>query len=387
MYIDFAHKVGPILFIIASIVVFSALLTGIETALLVISDVKILKLSKKGIKEAQKLVLIKKNMTKSVSSLVFMNNLVNIMGTTFLTQKTIEIFGAEATTITAFALTLCVILYAKIIPKVLGERYHEKIALISAPIVYFVSYLFTPLNFIIEFFVKAIAKGKLNTKIDEDDIKYHIKLAKEKGGVSSEKIDYLESIFNLTKNKVFDVMTPSTQLEYLNEKDNIYDKDIIKKMKVSHHSRIIVVGKDINEIRGYILKDDYFIHLINNPTSEEKTVDLDASEVKDDLKAEDPTKIKKVIKNKISRFTKSILVVQDTITVNDLLKKLQSQHQMIAIVKNKFGVTLGVVTLEDIIEQIIGEIVDETDKYGDLRAHGKEKFSSWMEEQDKAEKK
>lgn len=355
-YIDFFIKVWPIILIIGATVFVLGILTSIETAILVISEAKIMKLAKKGSKNAEHLIEIKKNMTRSISGLVSMNTFVSTMGTTILTQQTIMFFGTSYTIITSIILSILIILFAKIIPKVIGERKHESIAMRSSGFVAWTGYLLTPFTVITVYIVTKLISGQKVSIIDEDDIRYQIKLAKEKGSFSKEKINYLESIFSLTKKKVCDVMTPSTQLEYLNEKDFIYDENIIQDMKKSSHSRIIIVGKDINDIRGYMLKDEYFIHLINNPNPSED-------------------------KNNVSRFTKSILIVEDTITVNELLNSLQSKHHMIAVVKNKFGVTLGVVTLEDIVEQIIGEITDETDKYSDLRERGKAKFKDFMNKQ------
>lgn len=357
-YIDLGQKIWPIMLIIFVTVIILAVLTSIETAILVISEAKIMKLAKNGSKNALHLVEIKKNMTRSISGLVTMNTFATTIGTTLLAQQTMMIFGSGFTFVTSSILAIFIILFSKIIPKVLGERKHDSIAMKSAGFVAWSGYILTPFTAVVVFFVSKLISKHKGSIIEEDDIRYQIKLAKEKGSFSKEKISYLESIFSLTKKTVCDVMTPSTQLEYLTEKEYIYDEGVIKNIKKSSHSRIIIVGRDINEIRGYMLKDDYFIHLINNPSPKED-------------------------KNKVSRFTKSILIVEDTITINELLRSFQTKHHMIAVVKNKFGVTLGVVTLEDIVEQIIGEITDETDKYSDLRDHSKEKFKSFMIDQDK----
>jgi putative hemolysin len=358
MYLDFAIKVWPIFLVMILTVFFLAVLTSIETAILVISEAKIMRLSKKGSKNAHHLIEIKKNMTRSISGLVSMNTFVSTMGTTLLAQQTILIFGGAFTFLTSFFLAIFIIIFAKIIPKLIGDRKHDSIAVKSAGFVAWSGYLLTPFTIVTVFIVSKLIGGQKASVIEEEDIRYQLKLAREKGSFSKEKITYLESIFSLTKQTVCDVMTPSTQLEYLNEKDFIYEEKIVKDMKKSSHSRIIVVGKDINEIRGYMLKNDYFIHLINHPKEGDE-------------------------KNKISRFTKSILIVEDDISVNSLLNSFQKQHQLIAVVKNKFGVTLGVVTIEDIIEQIIGEITDETDKYSDLRVRGEEKFQLYMTERSK----
>lgn len=351
IFLDFFDLFFPIILIIFCIVFFSGLFTAIETAILVISEAKVLKLSKKEEKNSKYLFDVKKNISSSISSIVTINNIISIMGTTILTQYTVKKIGIEFTALSSILLTIFIIIYGKIIPKIIGEKYNDKIALSASKFIYYFSYLLKPFNFIITFNTKIFSKGN-KTKTDEEDIRYQLKIANSNGVLSHDKFNYLESIFSLTNKNITDVMTPSTQLEYLNEKDNLFNSDIKHYIKTSSHSRIIVVGKDINEIRGYFLKNDAFLKYMDNPTIDELNV---------------------------SRITKSVLIIEENINLNELLFKFQKEHHLIAVVKNKFGVTLGVITLEDIIEQIIGEIVDETDKYNDLRIVGKEKFKKFME--------
>jgi CBS domain containing-hemolysin-like protein len=341
------------------ILLFSGLFSGSETALYSTNKAKAVKLAEEGSQSGKILLKIKSNMQKYIGSIVFANNAVNIFGTAIVTALAMREFGEHSVAIVTFALTILIIIFAEIIPKNIGEARSLAIAQKVAIPIYTLSIILFPILYVIDHVVvfcmklidKYIFKGvKNNDIVDEAEILATARMSKdhEQGGIDEEDYKQINGIFKLDDICVEEIMTPASQISSIRFGTKI--KDNIDYICNSQHSRILIIDNH-DDVKGYLLSKNALALLV-----QDKETDV----LVEDIMFQIGTCQEKDIVDDVFEQLKEI---------NDI-KGISSQ-QYISVVKNRHNSLVGVITVEDIQEEVFGQFYDETDKHIDLRVVAK----------------
>ncbi len=330
------------LFILAFIVILgSAFFSMIEAALFSVSLSKARVLKEQKRSGSQSLVSIKENIHHPITVVVIFTNIFNIVGSMLVGLAIIDVLGNAWLGIASAIFTSIIIIFSEIIPKSIGDTHSVSISLFVAKPLMLITRFFKPIIFLIDFLAKPF--GRKNKAISEDEIRIMSQLSHMEGSIEADEKEMIQQIFKLNDLSAKDIMTPRTVVVALNGEDNL--KEIESEIYSLSYSRLPIYQKDLDNIIGVCHQRDLLVAL---------------------GKGDNDKKIKDFIKKD------SLLFVSEDIKIDKLIPLFQKQKTHLAIVNDEFGGTAGVVTLEDVLEQIVGEIVDETDKEIDLRKKAKE---------------
>lgn len=325
------------------LIILSGIFSGTEAALFSINTNKARQLNAQGHISDSFLKIIEER-DNYVNTLVFLNNIVNIAGSVFLGGMAITVLGSTITNLVFTPLlTALIIIFAEMLPKNGCVKKPNRVVGMMNPVLRVSRTLLFPLVFvatkITEWIIFKLLGDVKEEPISEDEIAY---MAKEGAKDTNSEIrdneaKIIQRAFHLVDLKAADIMTPRVRLSWIDENetlDNIFDF-----VKDCEHSRIIVANKTVDEFVGVAMKDDLLIAKTENKG--QKTIkDLGYINVK---------------------------TVGENTTAEALLRIFQKEKKLIAVVKDSYGGVAGVVTMEDVLEILVGEIVDETDTVEDLR--------------------
>jgi CBS domain containing-hemolysin-like protein len=314
----------------------SAICSGSEAALFSVRLVKVRRLAQSKRPEALALLSIREQMNRPIATIVILNNIANIVGTSVVTVLASDVLGSRWLGLVSGILTFLVILFSEIIPKTLGDRYSDQIALVIARPVAGLTRILTPLIWCIEKITNPLTAGGNSFTTDEAEIQLLAKMGQEAGTIEDDEFEMIRKIFNLNDMTAADLMTPRVVMTYL--KGDLTLAEAKEEILTSPHSRIIVIGETLDEVTGVVLKTDLLAGIIQ-------------------AKLNQP----------ISHFAYKVHFVLGPKRANQLLSIFQQTRQHLAVVVDEYGGVSGVVTLEDVLEVLTGQLVDETDTIDDLQ--------------------
>jgi CBS domain containing-hemolysin-like protein len=326
-----------VLFIAIGIVLLSsAICSGSEAALFSVRIVKVRRLAQSKRPEALALLSIREQMNRPIATVVILNNIANIVGTSVVTILATEVLGDRWLGFVSGTLTFLVILFSEIIPKTVGERYSEQISLVIARPVAGLTRILTPLVWCIEKVTTPLTAGGNSFTTDEAEIQLLAKMGQEAGTIEDDEFEMIRKIFNLNDMMAADLMTPRVVMTYL--KGDLTLAEAKADILTSPHSRIIIIGETLDQVIGVALKTELLAGIIQGK--------LDQS---------------------ISNFAYTVQFVLGRKRADQLLSIFQQTRQHLAVVVDEYGGVSGVVTLEDVLEVLTGQLVDETDTIDDLQ--------------------
>lgn len=318
------------------LIVFSAFFSATETAYTSVSKIKLRTLFQNGNKRAGNVLeLAEKKYDRLLSTILVGNNIVNLSASaisTLLFAKLLIHSKIDSTVISTAVITVSVLIFGEITPKYIAKAYSEKIALLFYPAVLFFYYALSPFNFIFSGWKKLISKlFKLNKEelITEDEIITFVEEAQEDGTLKQDETKLIRSVIEFDDLEVEDILTPRvnlTAVEINSDADEI--KAVFEK---TGFSRLPVYKDSIDSIVGIIHEKDFY----NFYTSK---------------------------KGNFSDIVQDAYFTMQHTKISKLLKILQNKRIQMAVVLDEYGGTLGIVTLEDILEELVGEIYDEHDE-------------------------
>lgn len=322
------------LLLIIFVVLGSAFFSGLEAALFAISQSKVELLNKKKVRGATSLYKIKENMSRPITVIVIFNNIFNIVGSIYVGVVAANLFGTVYLGAVSALLTFLIIVFGEILPKTLGQNNADRISIAFAPFLLFLTKILSPVVWVFEKITSNFIRAK--SIISEEEIQMMSHLGSMEGSIEKDERQMIENVFMLNDLTARDIMTPRTVM-------HTYQKDMkLNDIKVDLYdeafSRIPVVGNDIDDIVGIV----YRVELISALAKDEHN-------------------------RKVSEFLKEAVFVDERMRVDHLLPLFQRKRTHIAIVKSEFGGTSGLVTLEDALEELVGEIIDESDDIIDHR--------------------
>lgn len=320
--------------IIVICVIASAYFSATETAFSTFNRIRMKNLAEKGNKKAATALRLAEDYDTLITTILIGNNIVNILSTALGTLLFVHLLQNESlgTTVSTVVMTVAVLVFGEITPKTLAKRFPDAFVLFSTPIVNAIRILLTPLALIFKGWQKMLGKifkSKEDQGITEEELISIIEEAEEEGGLDESDTEIIKSAIEFNDLEVGEILTPRIDITAVEK--NLAREEISKVFSESGYSRIPVYDGDIDNIIGILYYKDFY------KTSFE--------DVKD-----------------VTEIIKPVLYVAKTQKIHDLLKELQQKQMHLAVVMDEYGSTAGIVTLEDILEEIVGEIWDEHDE-------------------------
>ena len=304
-----------------------------ETVLASVSEAKIKNYVEERKTGAKKALFCVEHFDRTLTTLLVGNNIVNTALSTFaLTFFMGFIRTGNLELISTAIITIVLLIFGEITPKTIGKKYNDKLVLFLAPIIYVISYILLPIS-IIFMGIQKIFTGKKNndSQVNESELETILDTMVEDGEIEDDEHEYIKNVFDLNDRTVEEIMVPRVDMVAIEDTTSI---DEVKNIFIrEQYSRIPVYHEDKDHIIGIIYERDFFEAMAKN-------IEL---------------------KN-VKQLMRNVLFVNKKMTVDALIKTLQESKTHMAIVSGEYNDTLGLVTMEDALEEIVGEIYDEHDE-------------------------
>ncbi len=320
-----------LIFFVACLIL-SGFFSGSEVALISINPAKVRTLVEQKKKGSVALERLKADPDRLLITILIGNNLVNIAAASIATAVAISIWGEIGVGVATFFTTLVLLTLGEIIPKTYASRSSEQVALLVARPILYMSYVLYPLFWILDLGKKAFSREQvIRPTVTEDEIKQWIDVGEEEGTIEEQEHEMLYRVFRFSDTITREVMTPRTDVVMIDVEDPL--EDSINIFNETGYTRIPVYDDQIDNIIGILNVKDVFEAIYS--------------------KREGVT---------IPDLIYEAYFVPETKDIDDLLRELQKKKLHIAIVINEYGTFAGIITVEDILEELVGEIMDEFDE-------------------------
>ena len=319
-----------IAFLFVSVILASGVCSMTEAALLSIPTTRVRILHQQRKKNSRELLFIKEHITDTIATIVILNNAINIVGSIYIGNLITIAFGRQWLGVASTIITLSIIIISEIIPKTVGERYKTSISLAVSKPVNVLLIIFRPILFVLLKIAKPYVKRSKLPKVTEEEIKLMLKLARSEGTVEMDEEVLCNRVFKLNDVQAIKIMKPIHEIFAISANQTLSElKDIIIN---SRFSRIAVFDKDPLDIVGMVQ---------HRALLREIAKDNYAARVKD--------------------FMVAPIFVNARTKADALLEKFQAFHSHLFIVQDDRRKDIGLVTMEDVLEELFGEIYDERD--------------------------
>ena len=326
---------------IAVMVVFSAYFSATETAFSSLNKTRLKVLAEKGNPKAILALELSDKYDKMITSILIGNNIVNIAMTSVCTLLFVHLMADAGATVSTIVSTVVVLIFGEITPKSLAKEMPEKFAMFSAPFLKVLMAVLTPISFLfsaLKNLMGKVIRSNEDRRMTQEELLMLVDEVQQEGGLDEDEHELLRSAIEFTDRDAEDILTHRVDLEAVSIHDNA--RDISKVFDESRFSRLLVYDEDIDDIVGVIHQSDFYNDCV--------------------MRGKD-----------ISEIMSAPVFVPKSLKISDLLKLLQKKKSHIAIVNDGYGGTLGIVTMEDILEELVGEIWDEHDEVvEDIRNEG-----------------
>lgn len=310
-----------------------------------------------GAKNAPLMMNLKKDIDRPISAILSFNTIAHTVGSAGVGAEATRVFGDEWFGVISAILTILILVLSEIIPKTIGSYYWRQLAMTAAPIIRIMIIIMYPLVWLSEFITKLVASDKQPLSVSREEVTAMVTVGTEEGVFESQEKDIIQNLFKLDNITVGEIMTPRTVVVAAQENTTL--KEFYAEEEHRTYSRIPIYSENPDFMTGVVLKQTVLENLA------EDKFDMELREIR-----------------------RPILSYDEETSVSDVWEEMLKGKEHIAQVRNEYGCFLGVVTMEDIIETIIGqEIVDEKDTVADLQEYAREKWKEQNEqlEQENAE--
>ena len=335
-----SYDLGISIAAILVLLILSAFFSGSETGLTAVSRARLNELERRGSKRATMALALTNMRERLIGALLLGNNVVNISASALATVALVRIFGDGGALIASAAMTVLVLIFSEVLPKTYAIAYPDRVALAAAPVIRVLVAVFGPVVMAVEILVKGVLRV-FGVNIDDaqnvlsahDELRGAIDLHHKEGAVVKKDRDMLGGILDLQDLEVSDIMVHRTQMTMIDGGEDV--KDIVARVLKSQHTRIPIWKDTPDNIVGVLHAKDLFIAL------QKHGGDAGKLDIEDILTPP--------------------WFVPDTRAIPDQLNAFLRRKSHFAIVVDEYGEVQGLITLEDIIEEIVGDIKDEHD--------------------------
>ena len=317
------------------LVAMSAVFSSSETAITSVSKIKVRQLDQKDNKNAHLLKKLHDNMQTTISTILIGNNIVNIAASSIATILFTNIFHQNGALISTVVMTVFVLIFGEVIPKTIAQYKNKSVALKFSRFIYLLTIVFKPIVKILNILTRLVIKlfvgeDEDSSTLTEEELKTLVEVSEEEGVLKNQETEIMINALELKETLAVDIMTPRTSMASVDIEDAESDlKEIIKNIT---YSRIPVYEDSIDDIIG-VLHIKELAHKI----------------IEDDRDF------------KVRDILKPAFYAYEYIPVVDLFKQMRTKNISISIIIDEYGGTSGIVTMEDILEELVGEIDDEYD--------------------------
>lgn len=331
-----SDRVWKIVILIICLVL-SALFSASETALMSLSKIRVKQMIENREKGANRINKLLSDPSRLLSAILIGNNVVNIGASSLMTSLAIDAFGNTGVGVATGIMTLLILVFGEITPKSLAAKNSEKISVRLSGFIEFVTNLLTPISFVLniitDFLVKLLG-GEVDKKkpfITQEELKTIVNVSYKEGVLEGEEKDMIYNVFDFSDSQVNDVMVPRTEIVAI-DVDLPYE-EIIKIINKEQYSRIPVYENTIDNIIGILYVKDLLFLDVNK----ESTFDL-------------------------RKYIRQPYFTPEYKSIKELFKEMRTNRNHMVVIIDEYGGTEGIVTIEDVVEEIVGDIEDEYDK-------------------------
>ena len=315
-------------------VVLSAYFSATETAFNSVNRIRLKSLAEKGDEKAALVLKLLEEYDKLLTTILIGNNLVNIAATALATVIFVRMLGEDrGTGVATLVITLVLLIFGEVTPKSLAARFPERTAGLSAPALRVLMVLMTPLTALFSLWKKLltmIVKDEEDRSITEDELLTMVDVAEDEGGINEQESALLRNSIDFMDQEAQDILTPRVDIEGVEKGES--REAIAERFAETGYSRLPVYEGDLDHIVGILYQKDFYNKFYQD-------------EGKD-----------------VSSIIRPVIFVSEHRKLGNLLRELQQKKMQIAVVLDEFGGTRGIVTMEDILEELVGEIWDEHDE-------------------------
>lgn len=328
-------SVATKLVILVALLFLSSFFSSAETALTTVSKLRIRSLAEEGKKRASTVLRLIEDPANMLSAILIGNNIVNLSASSLATSVALDKFGSNGAAIATGILTLLVLIFGEITPKRLATQNNEKMALAYAPIILTLTRLLTPVILIVNklsygfMLLCRIDPNAKATPITESELRTVVDVSHEEGVIESEERQMITNVVDFGDSLAKDVMVPRIDMAFANLEMG-YD-DLMETFRANKYSRMPVYSENRDNIVGIINLKDLFFY------------EGDKQEFQ------------------VENCLREPFFTYEFKKTSELLNEMRKDHISIAIVLDEYGATAGLITLEDLLEEIVGEIRDEYD--------------------------
>lgn len=319
--------------LIILLVAFSAMFSSCETAFSTVNKMRLRSNADQGSTKAAKALRLAESFDNSLTTILIGNNIVNIASTSISTVLFTDLFGAKGVGIATVVMTVVVLIFGEILPKTFAKENSEKCAYFFAGPLSALIVLFTPLSFIFSAIKNIVSKlyasSEKTPSVTEDELKCIIDEIEEEGVLEESESDLVRSALDFDETIVSEILTPRVKIVGVEINSSI--EEIKNVFLTEMYSRLPVYEKNIDNIVGIITQKDFF-KMISESRSD------------------------------IQNIIQDVVFISEFKLINDALHEMQRSKTHMSVIIDQYGGTKGIITMEDIIEELVGEIYDENDE-------------------------
>ena len=316
----------------------SAFFSMSETVFSSVNPIRLKTMIEDGVSGSKKALWITEHFDKTITTILVGNNLANIALATVSVMFFSQIFDGNQTIVNimnTFVMTTLILIFGEIVPKSTAKNNADKLALRLSSILYWLIYVLTPVSWVFLKIKNAIVKDsdEIQISVTGDELETIIDTMEEEGSIDEDEAEMLQSVLDLNEKRVYDIMTPRVDMIGIDVDMTVEE---MKKVFFDYQfSRIPVYEENRDNVIGVLHERDFFTKLIKGQ------------------------------KVQVRKLMKEPMFVSKSMRVDTLIETLQRENSHMAIVSGEYGGTSGIVTMEDALEELVGEIYDEHDEVDD----------------------
>ncbi len=313
--------------------ILSAFFSGTETAYSSVNKIRLRKYAEEGNTRAAQALAIAENFHTTITTILIGNNIVNILLTSIVTAVFSDLFGAAGLAYATMTMTIFILIFGEILPKAIGKDYAEFVAIKAVRIMNWFIWLLTPFSYLFNLFQKVLNRYRNDQEqptVTQEELLTIVDTIQEEGYMDAEERELIHSAIEFDDALVRDVQTPRVDLFAIDINDPL--EKIVHLLLENKYARIPVYEETIDNIIGVLIERDLMTSLV---------------------KREEPN---------LREMMREVVFVAEHMPIADALQTMQKQKAHLAVVIDEFGGTSGVVTIEDVLEELVGEIYDEYDE-------------------------
>lgn len=311
----------------------SAFFSSSETAFSSLNKIRLKAYVNNGNKRAEETLEVAENFSKLISTILVGNNIVNITSATLATVYFTSLIGEKGATVSTIVMTVLVILFGEVIPKSLAKMYPEKYAMAIVPIIKVIIGVFTPITFVfnkLSNLIESLYKSEEEEEFHSEELITMVEEAELDGSVDEHEAEIITNAIEFNDLDVGEIFTPRVDVTFVSDDDSM--EDVAKKFRETGYSRLPYYEHNVDNIIGMLHEKDFY----NIYYTKSKTT--------------------------LKQILRDVFFTNENIKISALLRQLQKQKLHMAIVVDEYGGTAGIITMEDILEELVGEIYDEHDE-------------------------